>query len=66
VLKFEGLNDQLATFQADANVGLAAKSAVKYMRLEKHYMSQNKVYDPYSHTLYPHHFLQNHHFEVEE
>lgn len=36
------------------------------MKLEKHYMSQNKVYDQYSHTLHPHHFLQNQHFEVEE
>jgi hypothetical protein len=36
------------------------------MKLEKSYISQNKVYDPYSHTLHPHHFMQNQHFEVEE
>ena len=47
-------------------MSLAAKSSVKYMKLERHYMSQNKVYDPYSHTLHPHHFLQNQQFEVEE
>ena len=47
-------------------ISAAAKSAVKYMKLEKYYISQNKAYDPYSHTLHPHHFLQNQHFEVEE
>lgn len=56
----------MAQFNNDINMSLAAKSAVKYMKLERHYMSQNKVYDPYSHTLHPHHFLQNQQFEVEE
>jgi hypothetical protein len=36
------------------------------MRLEKSYIQYNKVFDPYSHTLHPHHFLSKQHFEVEE
>lgn len=34
-----------------------AKSAVKYMKLEKLYIQNNKIHDPYSHTMHPHHFL---------
>ena len=57
--KFDGLKDQMATFNNDINMSATAKSAVKYMKFEKHYMQYNKVYDPYSHTLYPHHFVQS-------
>jgi len=39
VNKYDNQNDQLPSFQNDVNIGLAAKSAVKYMKLEKHYMS---------------------------
>lgn len=59
VEKAESRNENLPSFNNDAMISSAAKSAVKYMKLEKYYISQNKVYDPYSHTLHPHHFLQN-------
>ena len=36
------------------------------MKIEKSYIQQNKIYDPYSHTMHPHHFLSKQHFEVEE
>jgi uncharacterized Zn finger protein len=45
----------------------AMKSSLKYMKLEKYYMSQNKVYDPYSHTLHIEQFSNSSlYFEVEE
>lgn len=55
--RYEQKYDSSNTFYNDQMVSNAAKSAVKYMKLEKSYLQQNKVYDPYSHTLYPHHFL---------
>jgi hypothetical protein len=43
-----------------------ARCAYKYSKLEKSYIQQNKIYDPYSHTVHPHNFLSKNHFEVEE
>ena len=64
--KFEAKTDLLPSFANDAMVSSTAKAAVKYMKAEKQYVSQNKPFDAYSHTLYPHLAMQNMHFEVEE
>jgi hypothetical protein len=37
----------------------------RYNKLEKMYVSQNKVFDPYSYSLHSHPFLSKHHFEVQ-
>ncbi len=47
-------------------ISATSRNAQKYMKLEKSYIQQNKIYDPYSHTVHPHHFLSKQHFEVEE
>jgi hypothetical protein len=43
------------------------KTSIKYLKLEKYYLSQNKVYDPHSHTLHMETFSNtSQYFEVEE
>ena len=40
------------------------KMAKRYMKLERSYLTQNKEYDSYAHTMHTHQFLKTHYFEV--